>query len=93
MMDIEFEISLKVAWQIEPSENFVYIQNVSKGIFYKLENVEKDIWLAIVAKKSLLEIEESIALLYDIAIIEIEQDIKEFVLAMALNDLINIKSL
>ena len=41
-MNIEFKISSVVAWQVEPSENYVYIQNVSNGYFYELDIVGSD---------------------------------------------------
>ena len=92
IMDIKVEISPKVAWQLEPSEAFVYIQDASNGNFFELEDVGKDVWLAIVSNKSLCQIEQDIATLYNISVDEIDQDIKELILTMLSNDLIVIKS-
>lgn len=91
-MDIKFEISSKVAWQIELSEKFVYIQDVSNGNFYELKDVGSDIWSAIVLNKSFCQIEQDIATIYNISVDEIGQDIKEFIITMLSYDLITIKS-
>ena len=91
-MNIEFKISSVVAWQVEPSENYVYIQNVSNGYFYELDSVGSDIWLGIAADKSLLQIEHDIARIYNTLVAEISQDIKKFILKMISNDLITIRS-
>ena len=56
-MNVEFGISPKVAWQVEQSEKYVYIQNVSNGNFYELEEVGREIWLGIAMNKSFLQIE------------------------------------
>ena len=91
-MNIEFKISSVVAWQVEPSENYVYIQNVSNDYFYELDSVGSDIWLGIAADKSLLQIEHDIARIYNTLVAEISQDIKQFILKMISNDLITIRS-
>lgn len=92
-MNVEFGISPKVAWQVEQSEKYVYIQNVSNGNFYELEEVGREIWLGIAMNKSFLQIEEDVARQYNTSVAEIEQDIKVFMYEMLLSDLIVIKSL
>ena len=90
-MNIEFKISSVVACHVEPSENYVYIQNVSNG-YFELDSVGSDIWLGIAADKSLLQIEHDIARIYNTLVAEISQDIKQFILKMISNDLITIRS-
>lgn len=84
-------LSKKIAWQIESTKKFVYINAIGTDTFYKLEDIGKEIWMGIVEGKSILEISRSLAKQYNVTQEAIEHDIKEFVSMLVSKDLLESK--
>jgi ABC-type molybdenum transport system ATPase subunit/photorepair protein PhrA len=55
-----------ISWQLEPTENYVYILNNEIGKYYLLENVGKEIWLCIDKKYSFDEIVNKLSSIFNI---------------------------
>ena len=88
-MKNEFVISKSIAWQIEQSKGFLYIYDIISHNYFKLDGLAKEIWLLLCEKKTIEEIVQSLSKIYQLDnIIEFEQDVKEFVNDLLINNLI-----
>lgn len=74
-----FSISKAVAWQLEQTNKYVYIMDLSNQQQYKFNDIAGDIWKMISNKKSMLEIYKEISLIYDAEIKQIQEDVDCFV--------------
>ena len=77
-----------IAWQIERTEGFVYINNIKTGDFIYFENVSKDIWLAIDGKNSMSDIVSKIASMYGVEESLVTDDVFEFAAGLCSNGVV-----
>ncbi len=68
-----------IAWQIQPTLEIVYINNLKTKEFIKFEDVGKDIWIKIGEKKTVESIVAELISEYDAPKNIIIQDVEEFI--------------
>lgn len=66
MMNKRYTTCMNIAWQYEPKEEIIYIQELRSNEFYTLENSSISIWYMLVQEKNIKEIIESISNEYEI---------------------------
>lgn len=59
--------SPKISWQIEQTENYVYILNNETKKWYFLDDISKDIWLQILENNNFSHIINSLLTSYDVS--------------------------
>lgn len=75
-----YDTTYNIAWQREQVNDIVFIRDYSTDEFVILEDVAKDIWMGIVAKKTIEEISNDLLNIYsDIELSDALTDVTEFV--------------
>lgn len=83
-----FQISNSLAWQVEQTNNYVYIIDLANQQIYKFNDVAGDIWKLICDKKNRDEIYKEISLVYNVDINEVKEDIDDFITELLESNLI-----
>lgn len=78
--NIIYKFSPSIAWQIEQSEQVVYILNKKNNNFLYFTGVSKDIWMNINTKKTVGDIVNLISKIYKVEKEIVEKDVNEFLL-------------
>lgn len=68
-----------LVWQIEPVTETIYVMNKKNESSYLFTNVEKEIWLAINERRSVIEITNTLVEIYDISSEILRKDIIKFI--------------
>lgn len=76
---MKYRFTKKIAWQIEPVNDYVYIYNIETQKFIILENLSKEIWLLIKERKSFDDIITYLQKTYAIEEDNLRKDISEFI--------------
>lgn len=74
-----FQVRKTIAWQIEKTEDFVYIYNNANGQYYILEKIGKEIWLRLCEAVSFEDIVRGISDKYSVDMSIVEEDVRELV--------------
>lgn len=75
----EFKFVKSIAWQIEPSEDFVYVLNNKNRKWYFLKEVSKDIWLQVAQHKNLDNIIKTLMEEYQVDYRTLYDDVKNYI--------------
>ena len=84
----EIFISERVAWQEEQTLGYVYVLDVEKNVYYKLQDIAREIWLEICDKKNSAQICGKIIEKYNLDEDTVKTDVSSFVQNLVLKDLI-----
>ncbi|MBS5824330.1 MAG: PqqD family protein [Clostridium argentinense] len=75
----EFEFAKSIAWQIEPSQDFIYVLNNKNRKLYWFKDISKDIWLQIGQHKSFNNILETLMEEYQVDYETLYNDVKDYI--------------
>ncbi|MEG0619100.1 MAG: PqqD family protein [Bacilli bacterium] len=78
-MDKKYKFAPCIAWQMEPKDEIIYILNNKKNEFIYFTDVSKDIWLLLNEHKSVRDIITLLSKIYEVEVIDIEEDILQFI--------------
>lgn len=79
---------INISWQIEPSNDLVYVLNKKNNRFFYFQYISKKIWLQIQSKKKIKSIIKDLAIEFDVAYEVIHDDIVDFVKELLQEELI-----
>ncbi len=74
-----YRISYNVAWQIAPSREYVYVQNIRTGEFFKLCDSAMEIWCELYESGTIENCVSRVSKLYHVDEEEALRDIKDFI--------------
>lgn len=77
-MDKRYSFAPCVAWQIEPTEDFVYVLNNHKKEFLHFYDVSKEIWMLLSEGKTVREIINRLSESYQVSKDDVEEDVIQF---------------
>lgn len=78
-MTKKYKIADTISWQIEKSEDFVYILNHTNNQYYELKDVGKEIWLLICQQLDKEEILETLLKKYRVDANILNKDVQELI--------------
>lgn len=79
-MEVKYRTTLNIAWQKEPTQEFVFIKDYVSEEFIILEDISKDIWMGLIHGLSTSAICKHIESEYSGTNFEtITQDVDEFI--------------
>lgn len=87
-MNNTFKFAKSVAWQVEPTRGYIYVNDIKNGFFYKLETVAKEIWILISQGKSVNEICSQLSEHYIIDYEILVRDVQDFIDDMQFKEII-----
>lgn len=80
MMEVKYRTTFNIAWQKEPTQDFVFIKDYVSEEFVILEDISKDIWMGLIHGLSTHAICKQIESEYSGTNFEaITQDVDEFI--------------
>lgn len=74
-----FRISFNVAWQIAPSREYVYVQNIRTGEFFKFSDSAMEIWCELYESGCIENCVSRVSELYLVSEDEALRDVKDFI--------------
>ena len=77
-----FSISHTVAWQVEQTNQYVYVMELNSQQAYKFDDVAGDIWKMISERISLYNIYKEICSIYDVTFNEVQEDLDNFIIQL-----------
>lgn len=83
-----YGVSESIAWQQEPTEGYIYIDDIKNNYFYKLEDVAKDIWMCIVAGNDVQEMCSIISKSYGTSVEVVAKDLTDFLSQLEFKEII-----
>lgn len=90
MKNYYLKISKNVAWQKEPTENFIYLNNVNTDTYYSFSDVAGEIWICIVEGQDYVHIVQFLIDKYGENDGTIKRDVMEFVEVLVEKGLIEV---
>lgn len=82
ILDKSLKFSNCIAWQIEQTENFVYVLNNETKKWYFFNDISKDIWLQIQENRSINDIVKVLMSEYEVDFQTLLNDIKDYILSL-----------
>lgn len=77
-----FSISNTVAWQVEHTNQYVYVMDLNSQQVYKFNDIAGDIWKMISEQISLYNIYKEICSIYDVTFNEVQEDVDNFIIQL-----------